>query len=61
LPEPDKTDTVGAVKRSDKDIHDLIPKSGVPTLGAPASDTARKESSQKHAVLEAGAPEKAGN
>jgi SulP family sulfate permease len=61
LPEPDKTDTVGAVKRSAMDVHDLIPKSGVPTIGAPASGTARKESSQKHAVPAHGVPEHAGS
>jgi SulP family sulfate permease len=43
LPEPDKADTVGAVKRSASDVHDLIPQSGVPTIGAPASGTARNE------------------
>jgi len=60
LPELDKTDTVAAVKRSAKDVHDFIPKSGVPTLGAPGTAPARKEISREHAVLEAGTPEKAG-
>jgi hypothetical protein len=64
LPEPDKTDTVGGVKRSSPDHPNPIPKSRVPAVGAPASGTARKEIPRDHAVLPPspgfGAPGEAG-
>jgi hypothetical protein len=56
LPEPDKTDTVGGVKRSALEHRNPIPQQRIPAVGAPASGTARKEFPREHTVLEAGAP-----
>jgi hypothetical protein len=64
LPEPDKIDTVGGVKRSALDYRNPISKSRVPAVGTPSSGAVRKEIPQQHAVLPLspgfGAPREAG-